>query len=114
MPDDLLLRLRRFHDHTFPGSEQQFQDLVRDGQHPTILFIGCSDSRLVPYLLTGTGPGELFIVRNVGAFVPPTTAAPVTTAPRPPSNLPCSTSRCRGSSCAATATAAPSAPPMRA
>jgi len=71
MPDDLLLRLRRFHDHTFPGSEQQFQDLVRDGQHPTILFIGCSDSRLVPYLLTGTGPGELFIVRNVGAFVPP-------------------------------------------
>ena len=70
MSDDLLLRLRRFHDHTFPGSEQQFQDLVRDGQHPTILFIGCSDSRLVPYLLTGTGPGELFIVRNVGAFVP--------------------------------------------
>jgi carbonic anhydrase len=71
MPDDLLLRLRRFHDHTFPGSEQQFQNLVRDGQHPTILFIGCSDSRLVPYLLTGAGPGELFIVRNVGAFVPP-------------------------------------------
>ncbi len=71
MPDDLLMRLRRFHDHTFPGSEAQFQTLVRDGQHPTILFIGCSDSRLVPYLLTGTGPGELFIVRNVGAFVPP-------------------------------------------
>ena len=71
MPDELLLRLRRFHDHTFPGVQQQFQDLVRDGQHPTILFIGCSDSRLVPYLLTGTGPGELFIVRNVGAFVPP-------------------------------------------
>ena len=71
MPDELLLRLRRFHDHTFPGSQEQFQNLVRDGQHPTILFIGCSDSRLVPYLLTGTGPGELFIVRNVGAFVPP-------------------------------------------
>ena len=71
MPDELLARLRRFHDHTFPGVQQQFQDLVRDGQHPTILFIGCSDSRLVPYLLTGTGPGDLFIVRNVGAFVPP-------------------------------------------
>jgi carbonic anhydrase len=71
MPDELLARLRRFHDHTFPGVQDQFQDLVRDGQHPTILFIGCSDSRLVPYLLTGTGPGELFIVRNVGAFVPP-------------------------------------------
>ncbi len=71
MPDELLQRLRSFHEHTFPGVQDQFQDLVRDGQHPTILFIGCSDSRLVPYLLTGTGPGELFIVRNVGAFVPP-------------------------------------------
>lgn len=71
MPDELLARLRRFHDHTFPGVQEQFQNLVTDGQHPTILFIGCSDSRLVPYLLTGTGPGELFIVRNVGAFVPP-------------------------------------------
>jgi len=71
VPDELLQRLRRFHDHTFPGVQEQFQALVKDGQHPSILFIGCSDSRLVPYLLTGTGPGELFIVRNVGAFVPP-------------------------------------------
>ena len=71
MPDELLERLRRFHEQTFPGIQDQFQDLVAYGQHPTILFIGCSDSRLVPYLLTGTGPGELFIVRNVAAFVPP-------------------------------------------
>ena len=71
MPDDLLDRLRRFHDHTFPGVQYTFETLVEHGQHPTILFIGCSDSRLVPYLLTGTGPGELFIVRNVGAFIPP-------------------------------------------
>ena len=69
--DDLLQRLRRFHDDYFPGVEDQFKTLVKDGQHPSILFIGCSDSRIVPYLLTGTGPGELFIVRNVGAFVPP-------------------------------------------
>jgi carbonic anhydrase len=71
MPDELLLRLRRFHEDYFPGVAERFQSLVREGQHPTILFIGCSDSRIVPYLLTGTGPGELFIVRNVGAFVPP-------------------------------------------
>ena len=58
MPDELLQRLRRFHEHTFPGVQDQFQDLVREGQHPTILFIGCSDSRLVPYLLTGAQPGE--------------------------------------------------------
>ena len=71
MADELLNRLQRFHDHTFSDFQSRFQSLVKDGQHPTILFIGCSDSRLVPYLLTGTGPGELFIVRNVGAFVPP-------------------------------------------
>ncbi len=71
MPDDLLQRLRRFHDDYFPGVQGQFQSLMQEGQHPTILFIGCSDSRLVPYLLTGTGPGEVFMVRNVGAFVPP-------------------------------------------
>ncbi len=70
-PDDLLLRLRRFHSDYFPLHQQRFQDLVTDGQHPKTLFIGCSDSRVVPYLLTGAGPGELFIVRNVGAFVPP-------------------------------------------
>jgi carbonic anhydrase len=69
--DDLLLRLRRFHSDYFPGHQQRFQDLVAGGQHPKTLFIGCSDSRLVPYLLTGAGPGELFVVRNVGAFIPP-------------------------------------------
>jgi carbonic anhydrase len=71
MDDDLLLRLRRFHDQAFPPYASQFRDLVDQGQHPGTLFIGCSDSRLVPYLLTGAGPGELFLVRNVGAFVPP-------------------------------------------
>jgi carbonic anhydrase len=71
MPDQLLERLRRFHDDAFPQYREQFRELVDGGQHPSTLFIGCSDSRLVPYLLTGAGPGELFMVRNVGALVPP-------------------------------------------
>ncbi|HEY9094881.1 MAG TPA: carbonic anhydrase [Hydrogenophaga sp.] len=70
-PDELLLRLRDFHSDYFPRNQQRFQDLVAHGQHPKILFIGCSDSRVVPYLLTGAAPGDLFLVRNVGAFVPP-------------------------------------------
>ena len=69
--DELLGRLRRFHSDYFPRHQQRFQDLVAQGQHPKTLFIGCSDSRVVPHALTGAGPGELFIVRNVGAFVPP-------------------------------------------
>jgi len=71
MPDELLERLRRFQTDAFPQQRSLFRHLVDEGQHPLTLFIGCSDSRLVPYLLTGTGPGELFLVRNVGAFVPP-------------------------------------------
>jgi carbonic anhydrase len=69
--DELLGRLRNFHSSYFPRHQQRFQDLVAQGQHPKTLFIGCSDSRVVPHALTGAGPGELFIVRNVGAFVPP-------------------------------------------
>lgn len=68
---ELIERLRRFHDRSFPRFEARYRELVSAGQHPTILFIGCSDSRVVPYLLTDSGPGELFISRNVGNFVPP-------------------------------------------
>jgi carbonic anhydrase len=71
VPDDLLERLRRFTEDAFPQHRSHFRLLVDDGQHPMTLFIGCSDSRIVPYLLTGAGPGELFLVRNVGGFVPP-------------------------------------------
>ncbi|WKB54811.1 carbonic anhydrase [Eleftheria terrae] len=69
--DPLLQRLRRFHTDSFPSHATRFRELVDQGQHPSTLFIGCSDSRLLPHLLTGAGPGELFIVRNVGALVPP-------------------------------------------
>ena len=48
MPDELLDRLRRFHNDAFPQYREQFQNLVDEGQHPTNLFIGCSDARLVP------------------------------------------------------------------
>ncbi len=71
MPDELLERLRRFHDQTFPGAQAQFHALVEQGQHPGTLFIGCSDSRLMPQLLLDLRPGEVFVVRNVGNLVPP-------------------------------------------
>lgn len=51
MPEDeLLQRLRRFHDDAFPLHAERFRALVEDGQHPATLFIGCSDSRPVPYM----------------------------------------------------------------
>lgn len=71
MPEHLIAGLRRFRKETFPRFREHYRMLVEEGQRPTTLFIGCSDSRIVPDLLMQTGPGELFIVRNMGAFVPP-------------------------------------------
>lgn len=71
MPEHLIAGLRQFRRDTFPKFREHYQRLVEEGQRPTTLFIGCADSRVVPDLLMQTGPGELFIVRNMGAFVPP-------------------------------------------
>jgi carbonic anhydrase len=71
VPQHLIEALHRFQRETFPRYRDHYRRLVEEGQKPSTLFIGCADSRVVPELLMNTGPGELFLVRNVGAFVPP-------------------------------------------
>lgn len=51
--------------------QEIFEQLSVGGQHPRILFITCSDSRITPSLITQTQPGELFIIRNAGNIIPP-------------------------------------------
>ncbi len=59
-----------FRQKDFETHEQLFSELGKE-QKPHTLFIGCSDSRLVPNMITATMPGELFIIRNVANIVPP-------------------------------------------
>ena len=60
-----------FKKNYFQEHEENFVRLVKEGQSPKALFIGCSDSRVIPDLILNTDPGDLFVVRNVGNFVPP-------------------------------------------
>lgn len=60
---------KRFLAETFPKRKHEFH-LLAEGQSPEWLFITCSDSRIVPDLILGTGPGDLFISRNAGNVVP--------------------------------------------
>ena len=39
-------------------------------QAPFAVFIACSDSRVVPEVLTQREPGEIFVVRNAGNIIP--------------------------------------------
>ena len=69
--NDLIKGNKKFREARFPKYEDDLKQLVETGQKPEVLFIGCSDSRVTPDLMLDTKPGDLFILRNVGNFVPP-------------------------------------------
>ncbi len=62
---------KNFRKIKFQQNKERFKQLIKDGQDPKALFIGCSDSRFMPSLITGANPGDLFVVRNIGNFVAP-------------------------------------------
>jgi carbonic anhydrase len=70
MMQKLVKGIHSFQSGFFASHRELFEQLATTGQQPETLFITCSDSRVVPNLITNAAPGELFIVRNVGNVVP--------------------------------------------
>jgi carbonic anhydrase len=67
--EKILAGYGKFRKDVYPAHRALFQELAT-GQTPEILFITCSDSRVMPNLITQTRPGELFICRTAGNIVP--------------------------------------------
>ncbi len=74
---DWAKRHNLFQKNYFQANEENFVRLVREGQSPQTLFIGCSDSRVIPELITQSNPGEIFVIRTAGNFVPTKDLSPV-------------------------------------
>lgn len=70
----LLEGLQKFRTGYFSSHRALFEELSH-GQHPRILFIACSDSRVDPNLITQADVGDLFVIRNAGNIIPPYGAA---------------------------------------
>lgn len=66
---------RRFRANAWIAQRSRWDEL-RDGQSPRVMVIACSDSRVDPSQILDTNPGEIFVVRNVAALVPPFETTP--------------------------------------
>jgi len=69
--DTLIKGNELFQKSYFKKNECELVRLAKEGQSPKVLYIGCSDSRVIPDLIMQAHPGDLFVIRNVGNFVAP-------------------------------------------
>ncbi|WP_201401160.1 carbonic anhydrase [Kaistia sp. 32K] len=72
-PSRLLRGYAAFRDNRLPQESSRYKVLAETGQRPQTMILGCSDSRAAPETIFDAAPGELFVVRNVAALVPPFT-----------------------------------------
>ena len=72
----LLEGYQRFRDSGYQVQRDRYDQLAREGQAPELLVIACSDSRVDPAQIFDVTPGEIFVIRNVAALVPPFETTP--------------------------------------
>ncbi len=66
--------VHKFRHEAFGQYKTLFKKLSSAGQNPHTLFITCCDSRVLAELITQSKPGDLFVVKNIGNIVPPSSA----------------------------------------
>jgi carbonic anhydrase len=71
LPPHLVEGYEVFLSGRFRSEQARFRTLAEEGQKPTTMVISCCDSRVDPESIFDAGPGELFVLRNVAALVPP-------------------------------------------
>ena len=62
---------KKFRKNFFNKNSALFHDLVERGQHPKVMVVACSDSRVNPSMIFSCQPGELFLIRSMANLVPP-------------------------------------------
>jgi carbonic anhydrase len=72
---DMLAGYARFRDNEWTEERERWK-VLGEGQSPKVMVIACSDSRVDPTQIFDTRPGEIFVVRNVAALVPPFETTP--------------------------------------
>lgn len=72
--NDLIGRVLSFEKAVFPDQSALYAKLAQHGQSPKALMISCADSRVVPEHIMQAAPGDLFVCRNAGNIVPPSSS----------------------------------------